>query len=348
VRAVVALRGELRCEETPDPRPGAGEVLVRTLCCGICGTDLHALHHLHMKSLGRAVGPGFGASMDPEIGVVFGHEFSAEVVDYGPDTQRRFRPGTRVVSMPFVAGPGGGGAVGLSNAYPGGYGELMVLAEPMLIAIPNGLGDSAAAMTEPFAVGAHAVGRAALEEPSAAVVIGCGPVGLSVIAALKARGHGPIVAADFSASRRSMAERFGADLVVDPQADCPHAALARLQAGSPGRAVVFECVGLPGVLQSVIEAAPRGALIVVVGACLEPDQFHPFTALTKELEIRFAVAYSAQEFSDTLHAIAEGGLDAQALITRQVGLDGVADAFAELRKPDAQVKIVIRPSDRAA
>jgi threonine dehydrogenase-like Zn-dependent dehydrogenase len=311
MKAVVGLRGDLTCEELPDPEPGVGEVLVRTLCCGICGTDLHTLTHLHMKSLGWPVGPGFGAALDPSLGVVFGHEFSAEVVDYGPGAKRRLRPGARVVSMPFISGPGGTGAIGLSNVYTGGYGELMRLAEPLIIEVPNGLSGEAAAMTEPFAVGVHAVARAALEEPSAVLVVGCGSVGLSVVAALRAGGHGPVAAADFSASRRAMAEKLGADIIIDPAQTSPYSAWASLgvdEAGlgdtfrdglgaQPRRAVVFECVGVPGVLQSIIEGCPRGSQIVVVGACLEPDQIYPFTALTKQLDIRFAVAYTSGRVS---------------------------------------------------
>jgi len=359
MRAVVALGGRLTCEEVADPEPGPGQVLVRTLCCGICGTDLHALNHLRLAGEGQGAAGGFGAGIDPKRGVVFGHEFAAELLDYGPRTERRLRRGARLVSMPFIAAPSGvTAAVGLSSDYPGGYGEQMLLTEAMLIEIPNGLSDRHAAMTEPFAVGAHAVGRAAIDAPSAALVVGCGPVGLAVIAALKVRGFGPVAAADFSPIRRRIAEQLGADIVIDPAETSPHAAWAEMGVHADGlretvgrlpglasrRAIIFECVGVPGMLQALVEACPNGAQIIVVGACMEPDQFRPFTALAKQLDFRFVVAYAPEEFAATLRRIAEGQIDVSPVITGSVGLDGIAGAFAALATPDTQVKIVVEPA----
>jgi len=82
---------------------------------------------------------------------------------------------------------------------------------------------------------------------------------------------------------------------------------------------------------------------VVVGACLRPDVIQPFTALAKELELRFVVAYSAEEFETTLWRIADGRLDVEPLITSSIRLEEVPQAFEQLRTPNTQVKIVIRP-----
>src|SRR5205823_14421264 len=131
-------------------------------------------------------------------------------------TQRTLRPGTRVVAMPLALGPEGVHGVGYSNDYPGGYGEAMRLCEMFLLPVPNGLSTDHAALTEPMAVGAHAVAKARLAPGDAPLVIGCGPVGLAVIAALRLRDVRPIVAADFSPARRALAERMGADVVVEP------------------------------------------------------------------------------------------------------------------------------------
>jgi 2-desacetyl-2-hydroxyethyl bacteriochlorophyllide A dehydrogenase len=358
MRAVVAQGGRLSCEEIGELEPKSGEVLVRTLVCGICGSDLHALHHLdHMAEMTRRAGGGVGAGLDPARGVVFGHEFSAEVLDYGPDCQKRFKPGTRVVSMPVVAGPAGMAAIGYSNTYPGGFAERMVLTEAMLLEVPNGLSDAQAAMTEPFAVGAHAVARAALDEPSAAMVIGCGPVGLAVIASLKARGYGPVAAADFSPARRKMAERLGADLIIDPAAESPQSkwaemgvavtgleqTFARMAGQTVKRAIIFECVGVPGMLAKLMEACPSGAQIIVAGVCMEPDTIEPFMAITKQIDFRFVLGYTPEEFAQTLSDIAEGRIDVTPMITDRVGLSGVAAAFEALGDPESQVKIVVEP-----
>jgi threonine dehydrogenase-like Zn-dependent dehydrogenase len=356
MRAVVARSGRLTCEEIPELEPQAGQVLVKTLCCGICGSDLHALHHLdRMIDNTRRVG-GDASDMNPAAGMVFGHEFCAEVLDNGPGGGR-LKAGARVVSMPILFGPAGVTTIGYSNTYPGGYAERMLLSDALLLEVPNGLTDRQAAMTEPFAVGAHAAAKAALDEDSAALVVGCGPVGLAVIASLKARGYGPVAAADFSSARRRMAERMGADLVIDPAEESPHSkwrdmgvadngmeqAMIRMGGGTPKRAIIFECVGVPGVLQSLIEACPPGSQIIVAGVCMQPDQIEPFMAITKQIDFRFVLGYTPEEFTTTLGDIAEGRIDVAPVITDAVGLDGVAGAFAALADPEKQVKIVVEP-----
>src|SRR5262249_27701862 len=154
--------------------------------------------------------------MDLSRDVVMGHEFCAEIVEHGPETTRTLEVGTRVCSRPLLMRPTGPQSIGYSNDNPGGYGEYMRLSEALLPEVPTGLSPERAALTEPMAVGVHAVAKARLELDDAPLVIGCGPVGLAVIAALRLRGVQPIVAADFSRRRRELAVALGADLVIDP------------------------------------------------------------------------------------------------------------------------------------
>jgi threonine dehydrogenase-like Zn-dependent dehydrogenase len=355
MRAAVTRIGGVEVEEVEDPVPGPGQVLVRTLACGICGSDLHAAADLR-RFAGLVAQAGGQGGLDPERGVVFGHEFCAEVVEHGPGTERTLPVGTRICSMPVVVGPGGPEGVGYSNRYPGGLAERMVLQEALLLPVPDGLTSEVAALTEPLAVGEHAVQLARLTGQEACLVIGCGPIGLAVVAALKARGQGPVIAADFSAPRRRLAELLGADQVVDPAAVSPHAKwedlgvparqadrAAREMLGAPVRdAVVFEAVGVPGVLPAIIRDAPPRTRVVVVGVCMEADRIEPFFAVTKELEIRFAFGYRREEFAATLDRLGRRELPAEELVTRVVGLDGVADAFAALGNA-ALGKVLVRP-----
>ena len=328
MRAVVRRGPALVLDHMPEPTPGAGQVLARTLCCGICGSDLHAVHSMEkMVELGRRTGEP--ALIDPAKDIVFGHEFCAEIIDHGPGTDRRLKPGTRVLTVPVIASPAGFETVGYSNLFPGGFAEAMVLTEQMLLPVPNGLSDVQAAMTEPFAVGEHAVAESDAGPDTVNLVVGCGPVGLAVIAALKARGLGPVIASDYSPARRKVAEAFGADIVIDPAAENPHAR--------------WSALGVPGVIQSLIEAVPVGAQILVVGVCMQTDAIEPFLCINKSLELKFVLGYTPEEFAATLHHIAEGTIDVLPAITSEVGLGGVADAFRALGDPEAQCKVVVRP-----
>ena len=358
MRAVVRRNKALVCDEIAELTPGEGQVLVKTLACGICGSDLHALHHMeHMIDLSRRGGaPDSG--FDPAADTVFGHEFCAEILDHGPGSAKALKAGTRVVSVPITMNGMGVEALGFSNRLPGGFAERMILSEALILEVPNGLPTDKAALTEPFAVGLHAVAKARLQPKSVSLVVGCGPVGLAVIAALKAKGHGPVIAADFSPRRRAAAEKLGADIVIDPRVESPHerweslgvpktrAAQSMMQMmGNPiAQPVVFECVGSPGVLQALIEAAPAGSQIVVAGVCMETDRIEPSIAITKEIELTFVFGYSPEEFALTLRHLSEGVIDVSGLVTGTVGLDGVAGAFKALGDPEAHVKILVQPN----
>src|SRR5580693_3417269 len=268
MRAAVTRGGRLVVDDVAEPVPSSGHVVVRSLSAGICGSDLHALADFgHFTGLMASVGV---PALDSGADCVFGHEFCAEIVEHGPGTSATLPVGTRVCSVPIVVGPAGVEQIGYSNVYPGALAEHMVLQELLLLPVPDALDSDLAALTEPLAVGEHAVGLAGLAPGQPCLVVGCGPVGLAVIAALKGRGHGPVLAADFSPTRRALAEAFGADVVIDPAAESPHErwadygvprgvmerAGASMFGGSVPTPVIFEAVGVPGMLQSLLADAP--------------------------------------------------------------------------------------------
>src|SRR5215475_5141244 len=173
MRAAIMRNKKIVVDDIDVPKPGAGEVLVKTLSCGICGSDLHALKHAEklVEGARRSGGPFV---MDLARDIVMGHEFCAEVVDHGPATTKAVKAGTRVCSMPVLIRPSGVETVGYSNDNPGGYGEYMRLSEALLLEVPNGLSTEHAALTEPMAVGVHAVEKARLDKNDVPLVIGCG------------------------------------------------------------------------------------------------------------------------------------------------------------------------------
>lgn len=354
MRAVVYRNGELVVGAYANPTPAVGQVLVKTRACGICGSDLHFCDHAQaFTSLASRAGI---ASMEVDLSrdIILGHEFCGEIIEFGPSADRRLKPGQLVCSLPLAIGPTGARTIGYSDEYPGGFGEYMVLTEALLLAVPNGLPATRAALTEPMAVGWHAVEIAQVQPYHIPVVIGCGPVGLAVVAALKRKQVAPIIASDPSPDRRALALRMGADAVVDPREESPF-----LQAEKIARPVglggalsssllsktqmIFECVGVPGMLRHAMDGASDGSEIMVVGACMQPDAIEPMIGMFKALTIKFSRTYTGEEFAAVLHMIGEGALDVSPLVTDVIGLSDVPSAFEALRSPGAQAKVIVDP-----
>jgi threonine dehydrogenase-like Zn-dependent dehydrogenase len=378
MKAVGCREAKLEMIDMPVPVPAKGQVLIDVLRCGICGSDLHARHHC--DELGALmVEAGYQGFMRSDQQIVFGHEFCGTVAEYGPRCQERISTGAPVVALPLLRQAGEVEATGLSAAAPGAYAEQLLVEESLMFEVPNGLEPELGALTEPMAVALHAVRRGELKKSTVAIVIGCGPIGLAVICMLKARGVRTVVASDFAPGRRALAEACGADLVVDPSNGSPYAGASErghlqtvpevieLALGTieklrrtpipwhhvwravetmglkPKSPVIFECVGVPGVLDEVISSAPIFSRVIGIGVCMGEDRIRPAMAINKEIELRFVIGYTPLEFRDTLHMLAEGKVNAAPLVTGVVGLEGVEGAFSALADPEAQAKILIDP-----
>ena len=338
MRAAVLREGRMVYrDDVPDPIPGPGQVLVGVRSCGICGSDLHfARHGDQVLSLSDEMADslGGGTNVDLDHDVFMGHEFSAEVLEAGPDTET-LPAGTLVTSIPVLISGTHVEPIVYSNKTLGGYAERMLLSAPLLLPIPNGLDHRHAALTEPMAVGLHAVNKSGVHPGETALVLGCGPIGIAVIAALRARRVESIVAADFSLKRREVATTMGAHQTLDPAQGSPFDTVTP--------AVVFEAVGVPGIIDGLMRKARHGTRLVVVGVCMQPDTVHPFFAIAKEINVQFVLAYDPNEFADSLRAIAEGDIDVAPVITGDVGLEDVGTAFDDLADPERHCKILVTP-----
>jgi threonine dehydrogenase-like Zn-dependent dehydrogenase len=342
MRAVVLRDGELRVEEVPRPEPGPGQVLAKVRACGICGSDLHAALYLpQLIEASRQSGGEWDERALTE-GIVMGHEFVAEVAAAGPGAEG-WAPGTRVTSMPVLidpSAPRGVRAIGYTAGLPGAYSEYVLLSAPLLLPVPEGLSDEAAALTEPCAVGLHAVRQSGLQRGERVLIMGAGPIGLMTLLWAKHEGAGTVVVSEPSAARREMASRLGADIVVDPRTE-ELRGLVDEERGTPCT-LVFECVGIEGTLQQAMDLAPRGGRVVVAGACMTEDRIRPLVGISKQLTLRFVLGYTPEEFAETLQALGAGVIDPTPMITRRIGLDELTATFRALADP-AEGKVIVVP-----
>lgn len=351
MRAAIIRGGDITIEELPDPRPAAGQVLVAPRFAGICGSDLHYRETL------RAMAQNTPAEQRHSLpGIVPGHEFSAEVLEIGPNTTTDLRVGDRVTPIPFAKVAHGMETVGLSPTYSGGLSNLSVVMADRTYRLPDCIPDDLAALTEPLSVGRHAA-NLANRNRGPNLIIGCGPVGLAVLLALKAEGRGPILVADFSAERRAMAEALGADIVINPSESSPYGCwdqldfkaspssplLARASLGPPAGVNIFECVGAPGMIDQVIKNAPLHSHIIVVGVCMHEDKYTPLDAIVREVTLEYSFAYRPEEFEASIRMIADNPEQVAKLITSRRPLSETAQAFDTLASSPSEIKILINP-----
>ena len=337
MRAVVLRKGRLVLDEVADPVPAPGQVLVKTLTNGICGSDLHSLEM---------------AEATPEAmeSTVLGHEFCAEVLDYGPaTTERPFSIGSRVCANPFTA------AGGLVN--PGGLAEMMVLDVDRAVGVPEHVA-ARPGRPDGAAGGRDQSGR------RRRVPAGRRTPHRQRVWADRAGRHyrpaGPGTSVPSSPPTcrpsgwpwpRSSAWRWpstpGRDSAFDHLSEfgfTPAKISALLQPGAPDRlgVTIYECSGAHGMIHRLMETAPAHSSIVVAGISMAPDSISAITGIRRELTIGYALAYRPEEVALSLQRIAEGKVDTSALVTAIVPLAETPWAFEALRKTE-QVKILIEP-----
>ena len=343
MKAAYVENGQVHVGQMPDPVPGKGQALVRTHSCGLCASDVHFLKGgQNIIDLSKRLGGPY-AQLDFARPFVPGHEYVGEILEYGADSAGKIKVGRRVTSVPIMRQDGAHQVIGYSHDCPGGFGELMLLDEDMMYEIPDGMPDDHAALIEPLAVGLEHARRGRPDKTDAALVLGCGAIGLGVIAGLKLMGVAPIVAADFHPARRDMAIKMGAHIAVDPREVSPYAPLPDF--GNRAVNVIYECVGLSGMLQQIIESAPFDGRIVMGGYCMEQEHLFTFVAQNKRLNVQFAGGEEPQDMETALRAIDDGSIDVASWLGTRIGLSGVERAMAEMSGPSAPVRTCVDPRE---
>lgn len=337
MRAVVLRHNELEVRETADPVPGPGELLIKPLSAAICASDVHYMDH--PNSAERFV-------WDADRDTVMGHEFIGEVVGHGPECSEDFPVGTRVTSMPILIRAGVEPLViGHHPDAPGAFGELMIVSEIMSRHVPDGVPNDAVALVDAFAVGEFYVRCSGIGPGDLPLVIGAGAIGLSAVAALKARGVGPIVVADFSAERLTYAATFGADVLVNPAERDPYEVwMETFRANNiQTPQVIFECVGANGLLQQVVDSCEFMARVYAAGGWYDAGTIDCTAATHKGMTMQFGGGPLPQDWYGTLDAVAGGRLDPLPSVGRTIGLDDVPEALDQVRRSQGPPRVIVHP-----
>ncbi|MFC3098443.1 alcohol dehydrogenase catalytic domain-containing protein [Alteraurantiacibacter palmitatis] len=325
------LHTPLAFEDVPDPTPGTGELVVKVGRCGICGSDLHMTED---------------AAYGCKHGDILGHEFAGEVVALGKNTTGP-KVGDLVSVIPLkscgqcahclrgeVQWCTGFGLQG------GGYAEYAVTRPNQCVPLPSGLTLADGALIEPLAVALHGVNLSGMKTGDKVLVLGAGPIGLAVAFWARRLGAGRVAVQDIATFQQERALDMGADVfVVDPANP-----VASAEAALGGKAdVVFECVGVPGLIaQGVEQVRPRGT-ILLLGLCTKPDTFNSFAMLSKEVRLVTSAFFTVQEYEAALKALEMGAVEPRVMVTGTITLAETPAVYEALKHRTQQCKVMIAP-----
>jgi L-iditol 2-dehydrogenase len=325
--------------QVPVPEPGPGQALVQVAACGICGSDLHAVRG----------DPGYEWVEPP---VVLGHEFTGTVVGTGPGVAG-LGLGDPVVAV-SIQGCGRcatcrSGATQLCPErriaglhHDGGLAEYAVVGARHLVAVPAGLDLVEAALTEPLSVAVHAVGdRAGIRPGDRVVVSGPGTIGLLCgrLALLAGADVMALGTRSDAAERLPLAARLGLDAVEVDGRGAEDAVRARFGVGGPDRWI--EASGAIPALEAAVRTTRRGGTVTVVAMFARPLTMQVTDAVRSELTLACSYASAPAHYQAALEHLADGSVDAAALLHR-FGLGETPAAFAAATRA-AVVKPLILP-----
>jgi (R,R)-butanediol dehydrogenase / meso-butanediol dehydrogenase / diacetyl reductase len=327
MRAVITqgLHKPLAFETIPDPTPGEGEVVVKVGRCGICGSDLHMTED-----------PAFGI----QPGDVLGHEFAGEVVALGNGTEG-LALGDLVSVIPLKScgncASCRAGEIAWCDAFGlqgGGYAEYAVTRPNQCVKLPKSASLADGAIIEPLAVALHGVNMSGLKKGDKVLILGAGPIGLAVAFWARRAGASEVIIQDISDFQQERALGMGAtgfairpdDPLIDGKAD-----------------IVFECVGIPGLIEQAVGQVRNRGTILLLGLCTKPDTFNSFAMLSKEVRLITSAFFTRGEYEAALDVLNAGAAEPRLLVTDTITLEETPARFEALRKRTHDCKVLISP-----
>ena len=350
--AVWYNRGDVRVVDVDEPEVKPFHVKIKIKWCGICGSDLH-------EYLGGPVSipvdtphPLTGAVAP----VILGHELVGDVVEVGENVTK-FKVGDRVVTEATVCcqecpaclvgdynlceklcihGVHGSG---------GGFAEYTVFHEKFTHKVPESLDYEQAVLTEPIAVGFHALSLGGFKPGAVAVVLGAGPIGLGVIESLKASGAKQIIAVVRKSVRQEYALRSGADVLLDPEEVDVAAEVKKLTQGR-GADVAYETYGVDLGLKLGLDSIRVGGTLVILSLWENPSTLHMMDLVLTEKNIVGSIIYKGNDYETVVKMLDDGRIPAKGYVTKRIALeDIVSEGFETLAGPEKKghVKIIVTP-----
>lgn len=331
-------KGSFEVRQAPELHPGPGEVVIKNMVCGVCGTDVHIFH-------------GEPGSADVNPPVVLGHEYSGEVVEVGEGVTA-LKPGDHVTVDPNIYC---GECVYCRNGKKqlcetmqavgvtrdGGFGEYSLVPAAQAFKLGDSVPYEAGAMAEPVACCLHGIDLAGIKAGDRVCIVGGGAIGLIMLQLAKLSGASSLVLSEPNEKRRQVALSLGADAAIDPTA--PDAGSAYEAALGDGADVVIECVGNNAAVRSAFQLAKKGATIVLFSVPKVDATFDLplFDVYKKELTIRGSFV-NPDTHERAVRLINSGKLDFTSIITHRFNLDQLPEAIA-MQMSSESIKVVVCP-----
>ncbi|WP_454703032.1 Zn-dependent oxidoreductase [Agrobacterium burrii] len=319
--------GQLKLVDRPVPEPAQGEVRVRVHHAGICGSDLHIYHGTHpFVRYPRVIGHEFAGSID-----AVGTGVSVDLV------------GQRVAVTPVIScGECYQCKVGRPNVCArlqvvgvhrdGGFSEYCCVPAELAHVVPDNVDDRAAATVEPFSIAANMLSRTGAEPYEVALVYGAGPIGMTVIQALKGVYEvSTLIVVDRIEARLDWARAAGADLAINTAERNLVSVLEELYLKPT---LIIDAACHPSILEEAIELASPAARIGLMGFAADPSHVSQRKLNAKELTI-FASRLNNQKFPAVIAWMTNGQIQPSKFISHNFPFDKVHDAFALLETAPA-------------
>lgn len=346
--AVYHSKHDIRVEDVAEPGPLApGQVRLRPYVCGICGTDLHE-YEAGPIVIPTEPHPLSGASA-PQI---LGHEFSARVLEVGPDVIG-ITVGDRVAVMPLIyCGHCYYCRRGLNHLCTtmactglswrgGGISEQVVVPAYQVSRLPDAVSEVQGALVEPAAVAAYGVDRTGLRAGDTILVTGAGPIGALAALYAHAAGAAHVIVSEPNPKRRALVGAFGVATVLDPLTDDVPAAVRDLTDGI-GVDVAAECSGSQGGLTVALDSLRAHGTATQVGLHTKPATIDPMALSNKDLSLIGTWCYPVYDFPRIIALIATGSYPVQRVLTEVISVtDVVTRGFDRLLDPDGDAQKVL-------